>query len=37
MKQVEEAAKNLRKRNKQLHDALRIGLGETAAPGYWAR
>ena len=37
MKQVEEAAQKLRERNQLLHDTLRIGLGETAAPGYWAR
>ena len=37
MKQVEEAAQKLRERNQLLHDTLRIGPGETAAPGYWAR
>lgn len=37
MRSLQESVKKLTSRNELLHELLRIGLGETAAPGYDAR
>ncbi len=37
MPTLEDARKKLMERQENLHELLRIALGETAAPGYWDR